>query len=130
MNRACFSKIGNLHEQNQHASSIRPLKNNFVRMKSDKRLLVVLTSLVSGKLSAFKIAQNKVRKTPKNLLKKVDVFAEPLSEIIDEFIDIIAVSFDEVKEAVFGSNEQNKAKTVETGMKVKTTPGRYARVKV
>jgi len=99
-------------------------------MKSDKRLLVVLTSLVSGKLSAFKIAQNKVRKTPKKLLKKVDVFAEPLSEIIDEFIDIIAVSFDEVKEAVFGSNEQNKAKTVETGMKVKTTPGRYARVKV
>jgi hypothetical protein len=34
-----------------------------------------------------------------------------------------------VKEAVFGSNEQNRTKTVETGMKVKTISGRYARVK-
>jgi hypothetical protein len=98
-------------------------------MTSDRKLLVVLTGLVSDKLSAFIIAQNKVRKTQKKLLKKTDVFAEPLSEIFNEFIDIITVSFDEVKEAVFGSNEQNKAKTVETGMKVKTTPGRYARVK-
>lgn len=99
-------------------------------MTSDKRLLVVLTGLVSGKLSAFMIVQKKVRKTPKKLLKKTDAFAEPLSEIFNEFIDIIAVSFNEVKEAVFGSNEQNKAKTVETGMKVKTIPGRYSRVKV
>jgi hypothetical protein len=98
-------------------------------MISDKRLLVVLTGLVRGKLSAFVIAQ-KVRKTQKKLLKKVDVFAEPLSEIFNEFIDIIAVSLDKVKEVVFGSNEQNKAKTVETGMKVRTAPGRYARVKV
>ena len=90
----------------------------------------MLTGLVSGKHSALMIAQNKVRKTQTNLLKKADVFAEPLSEIFNEFIDIIAVSFDEVKDAVFGSNEQNKAKTVETGMKVRTTPGRYARVKV
>ena len=130
MNRACFSKIGNLHEQNQHASSIRPLKNNFVRMKSEKRLLVVLNGLFHGKLSALMIAQDKVRNSQKRLLKKVDVFAEPLSERFNEFIDIIAVSFDEVKEAVFGSNEQNKAKTVETGIRVKTTPGRYIRVKV
>jgi hypothetical protein len=99
-------------------------------MNSDKRLLVVLTGLVTGKKSMLLIAQNKVRKNQKKLLKKVDVFAEPLSEIINEFIDIIAVSFNEAKEAVFGSNEQNKAKTVETGIKVKTAPGRYARVKV
>jgi gas vesicle protein len=99
-------------------------------MKSEKRLLVMLIGLVSGKHSALMIAQNNVRKTQKKLLKKADVFAEPISEIFNEFIDIIAVSFDEVKEAVFGSNEQNKAKTVETGMKVKTAPGRYARVKV
>jgi hypothetical protein len=99
-------------------------------MNSCKRLLFVLTGLVSGKHSALMIAQNKVRKTRTKLLKNVDVFAEPLSERFNEFIDIIAVSFDEVKEAVFGSNEQNKAKTVETGMKVKTTPDRYARVKV
>jgi hypothetical protein len=99
-------------------------------MRSEKKILKVLTGLVSGKLSSFKIAQNKVRITQSKLLKKVDVFAEPLSERFNEFIDIIAVSFDEIKEAVFGSNEQNKTKTVETGMKVKTTPGRYARVKV
>jgi hypothetical protein len=47
MNRACFSQNINLHEQKLHASSlaeagqaIRPLKNNFVRMK---RLLLSLT---------------------------------------------------------------------------------------
>lgn len=40
MNRACLAKDTNLHEQKQHASSpayagqaIRPIKNNFVRMK-------------------------------------------------------------------------------------------------
>ena len=99
-------------------------------MRSEKKILVVLTGLVRGKQSQLMIAQNKVRKTQKKLLKKADVFAEPLSEIFNEFIDFIAVSFDGIKEAVFGTNEQNKAKTVETGMKVKTTPGRYARVKV
>jgi len=99
-------------------------------MNSKKKLLIVLPGLVRCKLSPLMIAQNKVRKTPKKLLKKVDVFAEPISEIFNGFIDIIAVAFDEVKEAVFGSNEQNRAKRVETGMKVKTTPGRYARVKV
>ena len=47
MNRACLTKNRNLHEQNQHASSpaeagqvIRPIKNNFVRMK--KSLLIAL----------------------------------------------------------------------------------------
>jgi hypothetical protein len=99
-------------------------------MTSEKRILVVLAGLVRGKQSPLMIAQNKVRKTQKKLLIKADVFAEPLSEIFNEFIDIISVVFDNVKEAVFGSNEQNKAKTVETGMKVRTTPGRYARVKV
>jgi hypothetical protein len=99
-------------------------------MKSERRLLIILIGLVSGKHSALMIAQNKVRKTQIKLLKKADVFAEPLSEIFNEFIDFIAVTFDEVKEAVLGTNEQNRAKTVETGMKVKTTPGRYARVKV
>ena len=89
-----------------------------------------MTGLVKGKRSPIMIAQNKVRKTQKKLLKKADVFAEPFSEILNEFFDFITVSFDVVKESVFGTNEQNKAKTVETGMKVKTTPGRYARVKV
>jgi hypothetical protein len=34
MNRACLIKNRNLHVQNQHASSIRPIKNNYVRMKN------------------------------------------------------------------------------------------------
>ena len=50
MNRACLAKDTNLHEHNQHASSlpagqagIRPIKNNFVRMKRIwKRSLSVL----------------------------------------------------------------------------------------
>ena len=90
----------------------------------------MLSGLLTDKRSAFMIAQNKVRKSQKKLLKKVDVFAEPLSERFNEFIDIITVSFDVAKEAVFGTSEQNRAKTVETVVKVKTTPGRYARVKV
>jgi len=99
-------------------------------MESGRRFYVMLTGLVSDKRSSFMIAQNKIRKSQNKLLKKVDVFAEPLSEIFNEFIDIIAVSFDVAKEAVFGTSEQNRAKTVETVVKVKTTPGRYARVKV
>ena len=39
MNRACFFKTQNLHEQNQHASCIRPLKNNFERMKHYRLLI-------------------------------------------------------------------------------------------
>jgi starch-binding outer membrane protein SusE/F len=34
MNRACFTQTTDLHEQIQHVSCIRPLKNNFVRMKT------------------------------------------------------------------------------------------------
>jgi uncharacterized protein len=43
MNRACFSKNSNLHEKNQYASYIRPLKNNYVRMKSVLLFIVLLT---------------------------------------------------------------------------------------
>ena len=61
MNRACLAKNTtelasstklNLHEQNQHASSIRPIKNNFVRMKntseSDERLRFFRRFIVGG----------------------------------------------------------------------------------
>ena len=44
MNRACLAKNTNLHEQKQHASSIRHIKNNFVRMK--KTLLILLTYFI------------------------------------------------------------------------------------
>ena len=42
MNRACLTKNSNLHEQNQHASSIRPFKNNYIRMKKTFLFLSVL----------------------------------------------------------------------------------------
>jgi unsaturated chondroitin disaccharide hydrolase len=42
MNRACFSKNTSLHEQNQHASCIRPLRNNFVLMKKIFAYFVIL----------------------------------------------------------------------------------------
>jgi uncharacterized protein (TIGR02145 family) len=45
MNRACLIKNTNLHEQNQHASSIRPIKNYFVRMKN-KIFIYPIISLV------------------------------------------------------------------------------------
>jgi TonB-linked SusC/RagA family outer membrane protein len=36
MNRACLAKCTNLHEKDQHASTIRPVKNNIVRMKKNE----------------------------------------------------------------------------------------------
>ncbi len=48
MNRACLKQNANLHEQNQHASSIRPLKNNFLRMKKSLFFIVLLIMLSLG----------------------------------------------------------------------------------
>jgi hypothetical protein len=47
MNRACLTKNANLHEQKQHASYIRPLKYNFIRMKT-KFLFMVFAFIISG----------------------------------------------------------------------------------
>jgi uncharacterized protein (TIGR02145 family) len=48
MNRACKSVFKNLHEQKKHASCIRPIKNNFVRMKA--RILKLTWYLFLGTL--------------------------------------------------------------------------------
>jgi hypothetical protein len=40
MNRARLTKNTQLHEQKRHASSIRPMKNNFVRMKTLSLLFI------------------------------------------------------------------------------------------
>ena len=45
MNRACLAKNTNLHEQNQHASSIRPIKSNFVRMKKVIKITGILVCM-------------------------------------------------------------------------------------
>ena len=47
MNRACLGINKNLHEQNLNASSIRPIKNNFVRMKKISLLFFVSILTVS-----------------------------------------------------------------------------------
>jgi hypothetical protein len=69
MNRACFTKNTtelasstklNLHEQNQHASSpagagqaIRPLNNNFVRMKNLIIISIIILSVFACKKTEF-----------------------------------------------------------------------------
>jgi len=67
MNRACLSKNTNLHEQNQHASSlpagqagIRPIKNNFVRMKKLLFFTVVVFLFQGAAAQKFE----KLAKTP------------------------------------------------------------------
>jgi hypothetical protein len=47
MNRACLSEITNSHELSEYASSIRPVKNNFVQMKK-LILFSIVISLLSG----------------------------------------------------------------------------------
>jgi thioredoxin 1 len=46
MNRACKFNYKNLHEQNIHASSIRPLKNNFVRIKVNVLILGLTLGII------------------------------------------------------------------------------------
>ena len=56
MNRACFFKNTNSYERRQHASYIRPLKNNFVRMKNSRltcKMLLILAALISSAYSAY-----------------------------------------------------------------------------
>jgi len=52
MNRACLTKNTNLHEQNQHASSIRPIKNNNKRMKKGLIFLMLIFMLPLIRLTA------------------------------------------------------------------------------
>ncbi len=64
MNRACLTKNANPDEQNEHESSIRPFKNNFVRMKI-KLLFILIT------FSAFNFqaeAQGDLLITPKRVV--------------------------------------------------------------
>jgi uncharacterized protein (TIGR02145 family) len=60
MNRACLTKNTNLHEQKQHASSpasagqaIRPIKNNFVRMKKQFNLQLIFSVVLISLIMIF-----------------------------------------------------------------------------
>jgi hypothetical protein len=48
MNRACFNQSTNLPNQNSHASCIRPIKNNFVRMKKNIYIFFLGTIFISN----------------------------------------------------------------------------------
>jgi len=52
MNRACLAKNANVHEQKQHASSIRPIKNNFIRMNKGLLILTVVLIIPLVRLTA------------------------------------------------------------------------------
>lgn len=95
-----------------------------------KRLLSVLAVFVTSTLIVALLTRFMVWKSRNRLLRKVDVFAEPLKERVNEFIDIIAVVFDKMKESVSVIFEQKKTKSVKIEGTGKTAPGRYVRVKV
>jgi hypothetical protein len=98
-------------------------------MSTEKRVLRVVAGLVSGAMIVILFARIKTWSSRKQLLKNVDVFAEPIKERFNEFIDIVAVTFDVIKETLLGSIEQKRSKSVETHRKIKTAPGRYVRTK-
>ena len=92
-------------------------------MRLEKRLLGVLAGFVSGALLVEVFALNKVLNSRRRIIKRVDAFAEPVEERVNEFIDSVTVKFDEVKEVVSGYFEQKRTKTVESDRNIKTTPG-------
>jgi len=92
-------------------------------MRLGKRFLGVLAGFVGGALLVVVFTLNKVLNSRRRILKRVDAFAEPVEERVNEFIDSVTVKFDEVKEAVSGYFEQKRTKTVESDRNIKTTPG-------
>jgi amidase len=67
MNRACLTKSTNLHEQNQHASSIRLVKNIFVQMKRNlTKFSLLLLSTYLCLISCNSPVNNNVVKESEN----------------------------------------------------------------
>ena len=89
-------------------------------MNSENRLLVFVAVLVSGALFFALFSRIKAWNYRKRSLKKVDVFAEPLEERFNEFIDTITVKYDEVKEAVSSFFERKKVKSIESDKNIKS----------
>jgi hypothetical protein len=98
-------------------------------MRPTRNLFAFFAGLVSGTLIILMIARIKARNSRRKLMKTVDVFTEPVAERINEFFDIIAVTFDIVKVAVAGLLGFRKAKSEPAIKGSKTAPGRYVRAK-
>ena len=106
MNRACFTKNTNLHEQNQHASSIRPLKNNLVRMKILIMSLVLLMAAhqVSGQRRSKTEAKDTTQMDPKDaqidsLMKSSKSLSLQLDSVSGELVKYVGL-YDAIKENV------------------------------
>jgi membrane fusion protein (multidrug efflux system) len=77
MNRACLTKNTNLHVQDQHASSIRSIKNNLIRMK--KRSIIFLIVII-GLFLSFCKGKNEVE-APKPL-------EVPVVQVMQQNVDL------------------------------------------
>jgi len=90
-------------------------------MRSVRKIFVALTGLAGGALLTLIITRIKVRNSRKRLLKKVDVFAEPFKERLDEIIDIVVVTFDAVTEVIATILPRRNTKPVKREPGVRTT---------
>jgi hypothetical protein len=98
-------------------------------MRKRKMLSLILAGLFGGTMLAATIYRISVLKSHKKLLNKVDVFAEPLKERLNELLDTVAVAFDVAIEAVSSILPLPAARTFKSEKRAKTTPGRYVIVK-
>jgi len=99
-------------------------------MSSVNRFLRKVAKAIGGTLIVALLTRFIVWNSRKRILKKVDVFAEPFKERIDELIDIIVVTFDTVAEGVTTILPRRNAKPVKRVPGERTTPGRYVSAKV
>jgi len=106
MNRACIIKNTDLHEQSQHASLIRPFKNNFVQMKTTYllkiRILFVTTILTAVTMSAM--AQTSMPpELSQGALKDQMKFLEERTRIYENFRAIREDMFQKIKGNILDS---------------------------
>ena len=57
MNRECLANNTNMHKQKHHANSIRPIKNNFRRIKSNLFIFLSILTILFGCAEMFKVVQ-------------------------------------------------------------------------
>jgi starch-binding outer membrane protein, SusD/RagB family len=99
MNRACFSQNTILHEQNQHASCIRPIKNNFIRMKlSIRSIIVLIVSLQLFSCKDFLEVETVGKVTITNLFSDMDGMHAAVAGMYSKTFDYYCSEFYEYPE--------------------------------
>jgi len=99
-------------------------------MSSVNRFLSLVAKAIGSTLFVVLLTRFRVWNSRKRILKKVDVFAEPFKETLNEFIDIIVVTFDLLLEVVATILPRRNTKPVKRVPGERTTPGRYVSAKV